>query len=294
MHNSIRKAVFPVAGLGLRFLPATKAYPKEMMPVVDKPLIQYAVEEAIEAGIKELVFIINRAKRSIEDHFDSNFELEAKLKYHEKNELLEIVQNIIPKDVSCIYLRQPQSLGLGHAILCAKDLVGTEPFAVLLADDLIAGIEEPCLTQMIKQFEHVQSSIVAVEKVKPEDSKKYGIVGFNKDLEKRDMLETIEKISFIVEKPESTDMPSSWGVVGRYILTPRIFALLENTLPDRGGEIQLTEAISQILESEEVYAYPFKGIRFDCGDKLGYLQAIVSFGLKHKELGGDFKEYLKQ
>lgn len=290
MNHHIRKAVFPVAGMGIRFLPATKAHPKEMMPIVDKPLIQYAVEEAIEAGIKEIIFVTSRGKRSIEDHFDSNIELEAKLKYHEKEELLDIVQNIIPKGISCVYIRQTEVLGLGHAILCAKNVIGQEPFAVILPDDLIEGVDECSLYQMIKQFDDVQASIVAVEKIKPEDSKKYGIVGFDKNLKK---IEELEKINQIIEKPDMSDMPSSFGVVGRYILTPTIFSLLEIVNPDCNGEMQLTDAISQLLQIEIVYAYQFKGVRFDCGNKLGYLQAIVSFGLKHTEVGSHFKTYLK-
>lgn len=290
MKNSIRKAVFPVAGMGIRFLPATKAHPKEMMPVVDKPLIQYAVEEAIEAGIQEMIFVTSRGKRSIEDYFDRNFELESKLKCDEQEELLDSIQNIIPKGISCVYIRQTEVLGLGHAVLCAKNVVGKEPFAVILADDLIEGIEESCLKQMITQFENVQTSIVGVEKIKPEDSKKYGIVGFNQSLKD---IDTLERISHIVEKPESTDMPSSFGVVGRYILTSSIFSLLETVQPDQKGEIQLTDAISLLLQNEMVYAHPFKGLRFDCGNKLGYLQAIVAFGLKHKEVGSDFKRYLQ-
>lgn len=289
--SNIRKAVFPVAGMGIRFLPATKVYPKEMMPVVDKPLIQYAVEEAIEAGIKEMIFVTSRAKRSIEDHFDSNLELEAKLKEQEKNELLEIVQNILPKGISCIYIRQPDALGLGHAVLCAKHVVGKEPFAVILADDLIDGTDEVCLKQMLKQFAESKTSIVGVEKIKPEESKKYGVVGFNKTHEN---IEGLRKISHIVEKPESTQMPSLFGVVGRYILTPAIFSFLEKILPGKNGEIQLTDAIAGLLQEEHVHAYPFKGLRFDCGSKLGYLQAIVAFGLKHKEVGDDFKMYLQQ
>ncbi len=289
MKNAIKKAVFPVAGMGVRFLPATKANPKEMMPVVDKPLIQYAVEEAIAAGVKEMIFVTSSTKRSIEDHFDSSFELEEKLKKQGKDELLEIVHNILPKGISCVYIRQNAPLGLGHAILCAKRIVDNEPFAVLLADDLIEGTTDACLKQMIEQFEAVQSSIVGIQKIKPEDSEKYGIVGFNENIK---ALSELEKISRIVEKPKLANAPSSFGVVGRYVLTPTIFSLLEKVQPDKSGEIQLTDAISQLLEKESVYAYQFKGTRFDCGSKFGYLQAIVSFGLKHKEVGDRFKEYL--
>lgn len=290
MKNHIRKAVFPVAGMGIRFLPATKANPKEMMPIVDKPLIQFAVEEAIEAGIKEMIFVTSSAKRSIEDHFDSNFELEAKLKNQGKEELLDMVHNIIPKGVSCVYTRQPEALGLGHAVLCAKNIVGNEPFAILLADDLIDGMGTSSLQQMVKNFDKVQSSIVAIQKINLKDSDKYGIVGFHKNLAE---IEALEAIKLIVEKPKSSDAPSSFGVVGRYILAPAIFPLLEKLPPGSQGEIQLTDAISQLLKTEEVYGYQFSGTRYDCGCKLGYLQAIVSYGLKHKEISGHFKEYLK-
>ncbi len=290
MKNPISKLILPVAGMGIRFLPATKAHPKEMMPIIDKPLIQYAVEEAIEAGITEIIFVTSRGKRSIEDHFDNNIELEAKLKHHQKDELLETVNNIIPRGVSCIYIRQTEVLGLGHAILCAKNVIGNESFAVILPDDLIEGTESSCLKQMITQFNRVQKSILAIQKVKPEDSKKYGIVGFDKQVEN---LEALEKINQIIEKPSKKEMPSLFGVVGRYILTPNIFDLLENISPGHNGEMQLTDAVSQLLKTDSVYVYPFKGQRFDCGSKLGYLQAIVSFGLKHKEIGIDFKEYLQ-
>jgi len=283
----IRKAVFPVAGMGTRFLPATKANPKEMMPVVDKPLIQYAVEEAVAAGITELIFVTSSTKRSIEDHFDSHFELEAKLEEQGKTELLEIVRNVLPDGVSCIYIRQPEALGLGHAVLCAKNVVGNDPFAILLADDLIEGKGSSCLSQMVKQFEGSQSSIIAVEKISPEASNQYGIVGFEK------MIQSLAKINKIVEKPKTSEAPSAFGVVGRYILTPRIFSLLESVKPGQNGEIQLTDAISDLLEKEFVYAYHFLGKRFDCGNKLGYLQAIVSYGLKHPEVGREFLEYLK-
>lgn len=291
MHKKIiRKVIFPVAGMGIRFLPATKAHPKEMMPIVDKPLIQYAVEEAIEAGIKEIIFVTSRGKRSIEDHFDNNFELEAKLKHHQQEALLEAINNIIPSGVSCVYIRQTETLGLGHAILCAKNMIGDESFAVILPDDLIAVTEASCLNQMIQQFAEVQKSIIAIENVKPEDSKKYGIVGFTNNVEKTDVLEQINQI---IEKPATKDMPSSFGVVGRYILTPNIFSLLEKLPPGHNGEMQLTDAIAQLLKTDSVYAYQFKGQRFDCGSKLGYLQAIVSFALKHKEVGTDFRQYLQ-
>jgi UTP--glucose-1-phosphate uridylyltransferase len=294
MKSFIRKAVFPVAGMGIRFLPATKASPKEMMPIVDKPLIQYAVEEAIEAGIKEMIFVTSSSKRAIEDHFDCNFELEAKLNRLGKEELLEMVHNILPKGISCVYIRQPEALGLGHAILCAKNIVGNEPFAILLADDLIEGEADACLKQMAKKFETIAASMVAIEKIAPKDSEKYGVIGFAHDSEEIEKREALEKINKIVEKPSSSEAPSSFGVVGRYILTPSIFPILEKILPGRGGEIQLTDAISQLLQKESVYAYQFRGTRFDCGSKLGYLQAIISFGLKHAEIGDAFKEYLDQ
>lgn len=283
----IRKAVFPVAGMGTRFLPATKATPKEMMPVVDKPLIQYAVEEAVECGVTELIFVTSSTKRAIEDHFDTHYELEAKLEEQRKFDLLEIVRKVLPSGVSCIYIRQPEALGLGHAILCAKSVVGNDPFAILLADDLIEGKGSSCLAQMIKQFEEYQSSIVAVEKIAPEDSDKYGVIGFEK------MVQSLARIKTIIEKPKPSLAPSSYGVVGRYILTPRIFSLLEAVQPGQNGEIQLTDAISDLLEKEFVYAHHFSGKRFDCGSKLGYLKAIVSLGLKHPDVGLEFQEYLK-
>lgn len=290
MKSSIKKAVFPVGGMGVRFLPATKASPKEMMPIVDKPLIQYAVEEAISAGVTEMIFVTSSTKRSIEDHFDTNFELEETLKDHGKDELLDIVHNIVPKGISCVYIRQPAALGLGHAVLCAKPVVGNEPFAILLADDLIERNEEPCLKQMVKQFDSVQASIVAIHKIMPKETEKYGIVGFDNH---SDLINNLEKISQIVEKPKPSHAPSLFGVVGRYILTPSIFSYLEKVKPDRNDEVQLTDAISLLLQEEPVYAYQFKGERYDCGSKLGYLQAIVSYGLKHKEVGNDFKDYLK-
>lgn len=290
MRQVIQKAVFPVAGLGTRFLPATKANPKEMMPIVDKPLIQYAVEEAIEAGITEMIFVTSSSKRSIEDHFDSNFELEAKLKIQAKENLLDIVQNILPKGISCVYIRQPEALGLGHAILCAKNIAGNQPFAILLADDLIDSKDGSCLTQMVEKFKDTQASIIAIQKVKPEDSEKYGIVGFDKNILE---IKDLEKINQIIEKPKSSEAPSPFGVIGRYILTPGIFASLEKVPPGRNNEIQLTDSIKLLLETESVYAYQFKGTRYDCGDKLGYLQAIISYGLKHDEVGNAFKDYVK-
>lgn len=283
----ISKAIFPVAGLGTRFLPATKANPKEMLPIVDKPLIQYAVEEAIAAGITELIFVTNSSKRAIEDHFDSNFELEATLIDRGKNELLEIVRGILPEGVSCAYIRQKSPQGLGHAVWCAKPLVMNEPFAVLLADDLIDGGVKTCLTQMVEQFHQHQSSIVAVETIAPHETQKYGVV----DVAGQD--EDLMPLLGIVEKPMPSLAPSRLGVVGRYILTPRIFELLEATRAGSHGEIQLTDAIAKLLMEETVLAYQFKGQRYDCGSKLGYLEATIAYALKHPELAHEFKQKLE-
>ena len=284
--KKITKAICPV-GLGTRFLPATKANPKEMLPIVDKPLIQYAVEEAVAAGITELIFVTNSSKRAIEDHFDSNFELESTLQERGKHELLEIVKGILPDGVSCAYIRQKSPQGLGHAVWCAKQLVMNEPFAVLLADDLIDGGDYPCLAQMIDQFAEQQASIVAVEKIAASETNKYGIV----DVSSSD--NPLMAIQGIVEKPQPKDAPSTLGVVGRYILTPRIFTLLEKTHKGSGGEIQLTDAIATLLKEESVYAYQFTGKRYDCGSKLGYLEATVAYALKHPELADDFKRSLE-
>jgi UTP--glucose-1-phosphate uridylyltransferase len=283
----IRKAVFPVAGLGTRFLPATKASPKEMLPVVDKPLIQYAAEEAEAAGVRQLVFVTGRAKRSIEDHFDKAYELEMELKGAGKNGLLEIVQNILPPEVSCIYLRQAEALGLGHAVLCAKPVVGDEPFAVLLADDLIKGREQGVVAQMAAAHERFGCSILCVEEVPRDETNKYGIVKTEAGPEGE------LRVSSIVEKPDPADAPSNLAVVGRYLLTPRIFEKLEQTESGAGGEIQLTDGIAALLEDEPVIAYPFRGKRYDCGSKFGYLEAQVEYGLEHDDLGGDFRAYLK-
>ena len=283
----IRKAVFPVAGLGTRFLPATKASPKEMLPVVDKPLIQYAAEESEAAGISQLIFITGRAKRSIEDHFDKAYELEMELGNAGKRDLLEIVRNILPPQVSCIYLRQAEALGLGHAVLCAKPVVGHEPFAVLLADDLIKGEGQGAVAQMADMYERHGCSILCVEEVPWGETNKYGIVettpGPQGEL----------RVTSIVEKPAPKDAKSNLAVVGRYLLTPRIFAKLETTERGKGGEIQLTDAISALLQDEPVIAYPFRGKRYDCGSKLGYLQAQVEYGLAHQHLGEDFRAYLR-
>lgn len=280
---TVTKAIFPVAGLGTRFLPATKANPKEMLPIVDKPLIQYAVEEAVKAGITELIFVTNSSKRAIEDHFDSNFELEATLQERGKHELLEIVQDILPNKVSCAYVRQKSPQGLGHAVWCAKSLVGNEPFAVLLADDLIDSNAKPCLQQMVEQFAKQQTSIVAVQKIASSETKKYGIV----DVVNPD--EKLAQIRGIVEKPDPNAAPSNLGVVGRYILTPRIFTLLNSINKGSGNEIQLTDAIAKLLLEERVYAYQFEGKRYDCGSKLGYLEATIAYALKHPELSQEFK-----
>jgi UTP--glucose-1-phosphate uridylyltransferase len=282
----IRKAVFPVAGFGTRFLPATKASPKEMLPVVDKPLIQYAVEEAIEAGITELIFVTSNTKRSIEDHFDKSYELEVELEKKGKLEALELVRNIVPKGVSCIYVRQAEALGLGHAVLCAKSVVGNEAFAVILPDDLIDGHGSGVVSQMIQAYQQTGCSQLGVEEVPKEDTDKYGIV----NIKVGDNVGS--EVDQIVEKPKPDQASSNLAVVGRYILTPRTFELLESTQKGAGGEIQLTDAISALLEYETVFAHRFKGKRYDCGSKQGYLKATVDFALKHKELGDDFRNYL--
>lgn len=283
----ITKAIFPVAGLGTRFLPATKANPKEMLPIVDKPLIQYAVEEAIAAGITELIFVTSSSKRAIEDHFDSNFELEATLQQRGQDELLDIVRGILPDGVSCAYIRQKNPQGLGHAVLCARQLVVNEPFAVLLADDLIDGGTSPCLKQMIDQFNTIQASMVAVQKIHPSETRRYGIVDVPAS---HGMLTAINGI---VEKPAPEQAPSNLAVVGRYILTPHIFTLLANTQMGSGGEIQLTDAIAKLLHDEKVHAYQFSGKRYDCGTKLGYLEATMAYALKHPEVAADFRRSLE-
>lgn len=286
MKQKITKAVFPVAGMGSRFLPATKATAKEMLPVVDKPLIQYAVEEAVAAGITDMVFITGRNKRAIEDHFDKAYELEATLEASGKLKLLSYVQEVVPKHVNCIYIRQAEPLGLGHAVLCAKPVIQDEPFAVILADDLIDG-EPPIMKQMVDVFSRYQCSILGVQDVPRSNTKQYGIVS-STNVEK-----DIERVNGIIEKPKPEDAPSTLAVVGRYILTPRIFHFLENVQPGAGGEIQLTDGIADLLKEEQLLAYRFNGTRYDCGSKLGYLQAQVAFGLQHKELREDFAAYLK-
>ncbi len=287
-RKPIRKAVFPVAGLGTRFLPATKASPKEMLPIVDKPLIQYAAEEAKEAGLQQLIFVTGRAKRSIEDHFDKAYELEMALQRSGKEQLLEIVQNILPPEVSCIYIRQAEALGLGHAVRCAQPAVGEEAFAVLLADDLIRGTSKGAIAQLSALYERFGCSVLCVEKVPPEETHRYGIVQTEPGPQG-----TLRVVS-IVEKPAPEAAPSNLAVVGRYLLSPRIFAKLDQTPRGAGGEIQLTDAISALLQEELVLAHPFQGKRYDCGSKLGYLQAQVEYGLAHEELGEAFRQYLRQ
>lgn len=285
--NNIRKAVFPVAGLGTRFLPATKANPKEMMPVVDKPLIQYAVEEAVAAGITQMIFVTSSSKRAIEDHFDTNYELESQLERRGKTDLLDLVRGILPPGVSCVYIRQPEALGLGHAVLCAKHVVGDEPFAVLLADDLIDGDGNGSLAQMVAVHGDYGCSVLGVEYVSPDETDKYGIVSVEA------ISDRLSQVSSIVEKPSPAEAPSNLAVVGRYILTPEIFETLEHTGRGAGGEIQLTDGIAQLMTDQQVMAYAFKGKRYDCGSKLGYLEATVEYGLKHPELRDAFIEYLQ-
>jgi UTP--glucose-1-phosphate uridylyltransferase len=282
----VNKAVFPVAGMGTRFLPATKASPKEMMPVVDKPLIQYAVEEAVAAGMTEMIFVTGRNKRPIEDHFDKAFELEAELEQRGNKTLLQMVRNIIPRRVSCVYLRQPQALGLGHAILCAASVVGDAPFAVVLADDLIDA-DPPVLRQMADVFTEHGKSIIAVQNVARSETRQYGIVKLD------GAAEAERRISGIVEKPAPSEAPSTLGVVGRYILTPRIFEHLRRVKPGAGGEIQLTDGIAALLEEEDVLACEFSGTRYDCGSKVGYLKANIAFALKHPEVAAELRKYMK-
>ena len=284
--KKVTKAVFPVAGLGTRFLPATKASPKEMMPIVDKPLIQYAVEEAVAAGIKDMIFVTGRTKRVIEDHFDKAYELESELALKNKTIMLEFVRNMLPKDINCIYIRQSEALGLGHAVLCAQPVVGDEPFAVLLADDLLDG-EPPVMKQMTEVFDYYRCSVLGVLDVPRTETGSYGIV------KSTSVAERIERIESIVEKPKPEDAPSTLGVVGRYILTPRIFHHLQNVKQGSGGEIQLTDGIASLLLEEQVLAHRYLGRRFDCGSKLGYLQATIDFGRRHPEVGAAFTNYLK-
>ncbi|MDH5512015.1 MAG: UTP--glucose-1-phosphate uridylyltransferase GalU [Gammaproteobacteria bacterium] len=282
----VTKAVFPVAGMGTRFLPVTKASPKEMLPIVDKPLIQYAAEEAIAAGINELIFVTGRNKRSIEDHFDKAYELETELKADGKKDLLDVVQNVLPSTTSCVYIRQPEALGLGHAVLCAKQVVGDDPFAVILADDLIRG-DPGALKQMTELYDRHHCSVIGVQNVAREDTSSYGIVKVKASGDRAHVMEGI------VEKPLPDKAPSTLAVVGRYILSPRIFELLERVQPGAGGEIQLTDGIAALLSHEQVLAYEFLGKRYDCGNKYGYLQATVEYALEHPELKEKFHAYLK-
>ncbi len=282
----VRHAIFPVAGLGTRFLPATKAMPKEMLPIVDKPLMQYAVEEAYAAGVREMVFVTSRHKRVIEDHFDLTFELEDALVKAQKTELLAIVRAVKPDDMECVFVRQPQALGLGHAVLCGRQVVGDHPFAVILPDDLMIGTP-PILAQMVEQFETLQASIIAVQEVPAEHTKRYGIVA-GKAV--GDRLVDIEKI---VEKPAPDVAPSRLGVAGRYILTPRVFEEIAKQPRGVGGEIQLTDGIAGLLKSEKAYAYRYSGKRYDCGSKEGFLQANVELALANAELGADFRTWLR-
>lgn len=286
-NKTVRKAVFPVAGMGTRFLPATKANPKEMLTVVDKPLIQYAVEEAVAAGVEQLIFVTSSSKRAIEDHFDKNYELEDTLEKKGKDELLDLVRGVLPNGVSCVYIRQAEALGLGHAVLCAKDVVGDEPFAVILADDLIDGEDEGALAQMVDVYDYRQSSVLGVEYVPESETYKYGIVDI------KDQGDRVGHVSAIVEKPKPEEAPSNLAVVGRYILTPRIFEILESTPKGAGGEYQLTDAIANLMDEQQVLTYTFRGPRYDCGSKLGYLKAAVELGLKHPELKDDFLDYLQ-
>ena len=287
MSQSVKAAVFPVAGRGTRFLPVTKASPKEMLPIVDKPLIQYAVDEALSAGADTLIFITGSSKRAIEDHFDSNPELEAVLQAQGKQDLLDTLRGILPSWASCVYIRQPAPLGLGHAVLCARPVVGNAPFMVHLADDLIDA-NTPCLKQMAEGFEKYQGSVLGVQNVPKQDTDKYGIVTLEKSIAPR-----VGKMSHIVEKPKPDKAPSTLAVVGRYLLTGAIFEDLAKIGKGAGGEIQLTDGIARLMQREPIYSFEFEGKRYDCGSKLGYLQATVEYGLKHPSLGAEFAEYLR-
>ena len=285
----LNKAVFPVAGLGTRFLPATKAQPKEMLPVVDKPLIQYAVEEAYAAGIRHMIFVTGRNKRAIEDHFDTAYELENELEVAGKHELLTLVRSIQATDMDFSYVRQPRSLGLGHAVLCAEHMVGSEPFAVLLADDLMTGPPngKPVLAQMAEQFKTLRQSVLAVQEVPLDQTRRYGIVAGEKSGEH------LMKVSAMVEKPAPEAAPSRMAVAGRYILTPAVFKHIRSQKPGVGGELQLTDGIASLLSEESVYAFEYRGKRYDCGSKEGFLEATVELALQHPEVGARFKSYLK-
>ena len=282
----VQKAIFPVAGLGTRFLPATKAQPKEMLPVVDKPLIQYAVEEAYAAGVREMIFVTGRHKRPIEDHFDMTYELEVALEQANKHEMLSVVRSVKPDDMECIYVRQAQALGLGHAVLCGRKLIGNEPFAVLLADDLMVH-DKPVLKQMVEQYDEWRASIIAVQEVPAEHTRRYGIVAGT------EVNERLMDVSRIVEKPAPADAPSRLGVAGRYILTPGVFDEIATQPRGVGGEIQLTDGIASLLRREKVFAYRYEGRRYDCGSKEGFLEANVELALQHPQLGPGFRAYLK-
>nr|WP_279089599.1 UTP--glucose-1-phosphate uridylyltransferase GalU [Comamonas thiooxydans] len=282
----VRKAVFPVAGMGTRFLPATKASPKEMLPVVDKPLIQYAVEEALAAGINEMVFVTGRSKRSIEDHFDKAYELENELEVRGKTEMLKYVRSLMPANMKCVYIRQPEALGLGHAVLCAQPVVGNEPFAVLLADDLLDG-EPAVMRQMVDVYDYYKCSVLGVQQVPLEDTRSYGIV------DSKPLKEDLEAVHAIVEKPKPEEAPSTLAVVGRYVLTPRIFHHLARLGKGAGGEIQLTDGIAALMKEEQVLAYRYQGKRYDCGSKIGYLEATLAMARKHPEVGEQFEQLLQ-
>ncbi|HZY17468.1 MAG TPA: UTP--glucose-1-phosphate uridylyltransferase GalU [Ramlibacter sp.] len=285
----INKAVFPVAGLGTRFLPATKAQPKEMLPVVDKPLIQYAVEEAYEAGIRHMIFITGRNKRAIEDHFDTAYELEHELEASHKDDLLELLHSLTPSDMFCSFVRQPRALGLGHAVLCAEPLVDSEPFAVLLADDLMCGKDggQSVTGQMVEQFSRTPTCILAVQEVPREHVKRYGIVAGDR------VDQRLTKVNRMVEKPNPDEAPSRMGVAGRYILTPSVFDMIRTNPRGAGGEIQLTDGIARLIDTEGVHAFEYDGRRYDCGSKQGFLEATVDLALKHQQVGPDFREYLR-
>ena len=281
----VKKAVFPVAGMGTRFLPATKASPKEMLPVVDKPLIQYAVEEALAAGIKEMVFVTGRSKRSIEDHFDKAYELETELERRGKHEMLEYVRTLMPSDMKCVFIRQAEALGLGHAVLCAQPVVGNEPFAVLLADDLLDG-EPAVMRQMVDVYDYYKCSVLGVQQVPREDTRSYGIVASTP------LKDRLEAVHAMVEKPKPEEAPSTLAVVGRYVLTPRIFHHLARLGKGAGGEIQLTDGIAALMAEEQVLAYRYEGKRYDCGSKMGYLEATLAMARKHPEVGQQFEQLL--
>ena len=283
---TVRKAVFPVGGMGTRFLPATKAIPKEMLPIVDKPLIQYAVEEAYAAGIREMIFVTGRHKRAIEDHFDTAFELEHSLELAHKTELLNLVQAIKPDDMQCVYVRQPRPLGLGHAVLCAEALVGNEPFAVLLADDLMVG-KTPVLAQMVQAYAQVQSSILAVQEVPREHTKRYGIadVAGNQD--------QLAKVFGLVEKPQPQDAPSTLAVAGRYVLDSAVFDAIRKQPTGAGGELQLTDGIAALMASQSVYTYRYEGQRYDCGNQAGFLAATVDLALQRDDIAPEFRRHLQ-